>query len=211
MDDEKIKSRIGANIAERRKAAGMTQAGLAEKLSYSDKAISKWERGESIPDVLTMMQLAQLFGVTVDDLLQDPAKAQIPKAPTEQKRASRKVIQDLCFTLVVFVALFFYVVLTAFHIPYSWLSFVYAVPVTAIVLLSLRSAWRNFSWNKALISTIVWGSLLSIYASIWVFARSNVPQVFLLGIPGQAAVSLWFRMYGSPKKKTSEEASGDGQ
>lgn len=211
MDDEKIKSRIGANIAERRKAAGMTQAGLAEKLSYSDKAISKWERGESIPDVLTMMQLAQLFGVTVDDLLQDPAKAQIPKAPTEKPRASRKVIQDLCFTLVIFVALFFYVVLTAFHIPYSWLSFVYAVPVAAIVLLSLRSAWRNFSWNKALISTIVWGSLLSIYASTWVFARANVPQIFLLGIPGQAAVSLWFRMYGSPKKPETKEVSENGE
>lgn len=211
MDDEMIKSRIGANIAERRKAAGMTQVGLAEKLSYSDKAVSKWERGESIPDVLTMMQLAQLFGVTVDDLLQDPAKARIPKAAPDKPRASRKVIQDLCFTLVLFVALFFYVVLTAFHIPYSWLSFVYAVPVTAIVLLSLRSAWRNFSWNKTLISVIVWGCLLSIYASVWVFARANVPQIFLLGIPGQAAVSLWFRMYGSPKEKANEEASADGE
>ena len=55
MDDEKIKGQIGANIAERRKAAGMTQAGLAEKINYSDKAVSKWERGESVPDVLTMM------------------------------------------------------------------------------------------------------------------------------------------------------------
>ena len=78
MDDEKIKGQIGANIAERRKAAGMTQAGLAEKINYSDKAVSKWERGESVPDVLTMIQLAQLFGVTVNDLLQSPP---LPRSP----------------------------------------------------------------------------------------------------------------------------------
>ena len=210
MDDEKIKSQIGANIAERRKAAGMTQAGLAEKLNYSDKAISKWERGESVPDVLTMMSLSQLFGVTVDDLLQDPAKVQIPKAD-EKPRASRRVIQALCFTLVWFIALFVYVILTALHISHSWVSFVYAVPVTAIVLLSLRSAWRMFSWNKALISIIVWGCLASIYASAWVFARANLPQIFLLGIPGQTAVSLWFQMYKTPARQVNEEVPGDGE
>lgn len=211
MDDEKIKSQIGANIAERRKAAGMTQAGLAEKLNYSDKAVSKWERGESIPDVLTMMSLAQLFGVAVDALLQDPAKAQIPKAP-KKPRASRQVIQALCITLVWFVALFFYVVLTAIQLPYSWVSFVYAVPVTAIVLLSLRSAWRMFNWNKFLISLIVWGCLAGIYASVWIFAKVNVPQLFLLGIPGQAAVSLWFRMYKAPAKQDNEEEGpADGE
>lgn len=210
MDDEKIKSQIGANIAERRKAAGMTQAGLAEKLNYSDKAVSKWERGESIPDVLTLMGLAQLFGVTVDDLLQDPAKAKIPKADNKPK-ASRRVIQSLCVTLVWFVALFFYVILTAIHIPHSWVSFVYAVPVTAIVLLSLRSAWRMFSWNKALISLIVWGCLASIYASAWIFAKANIPQVFLLGLPGQVAVLLWFRMYKAPDGQEKEEVPGDGE
>ena len=73
MDDEKIKARIGSNIASFRKAAGLTQAGLAEKLNYSDKAISKWERGESVPDVLTLMQLSSLFGVTVDALVSGDA------------------------------------------------------------------------------------------------------------------------------------------
>ena len=57
MDDEKVKKRIGANIAYYRRRAGLTQAGLAEKLNYSDKAVSKWERGDSIPDVLTLIQM----------------------------------------------------------------------------------------------------------------------------------------------------------
>ena len=72
MDDEKVKYRIGANIAAYRKQEGLTQAGLADKLNYSDKAVSKWERGESIPDVLTLMQMATLFGITVNDLVCDP-------------------------------------------------------------------------------------------------------------------------------------------
>ena len=72
MDLDNLKDRIGANIAMQRKRVGLTQAGLAEKLNYSDKAISKWERGESMPDVLTLMQLAQLFDISVGDLLEDP-------------------------------------------------------------------------------------------------------------------------------------------
>ena len=72
MNDEELKQNLGTNIMTYRKRQGLTQAGLAEKLNYSDKAVSKWERGESIPDVLTLLQLASLFGVKVDDLLSDP-------------------------------------------------------------------------------------------------------------------------------------------
>lgn len=72
MEDEKLKYRIGANIAAYRKRLGWTQAGMAERLNYSDKAVSKWERGESVPDVLTLDALAREFGVTVNDLLADP-------------------------------------------------------------------------------------------------------------------------------------------
>ena len=71
MNDEKLKVQLGANIAAYRKNLGLTQAGLAEKLNYSDKAVSKWERGESLPDVLTLVQLADLFEITVNDLLLD--------------------------------------------------------------------------------------------------------------------------------------------
>ena len=167
MEDDKIKARIGSNIAERRKRAGLTQAGLAERLNYSDKAVSKWERGESVPDVLTMMQLAELFGVRVDDLLQDPAlSGSLSEEETNKPLASKRVIQALSTTLVWFVALFFFVVISSFGIPSSWVAFFYAIPANAIVLLCLRSAWHKYSWNKALISVIVWGSLASIPAGI---------------------------------------------
>lgn len=213
MDDDILKSRIGANIAACRKQAGFTQAGLAEKLNYSDKAISKWERGESVPDVITLMQLASIFDVTVNDLLMDMNA--LPGNPTTleramsqvsekalKRKANKNVILALSSTLCWFVALLFYVVLSCFGLPNGWVAFFYAAPANAIVLLSLRSAWHDYRWNKALISAIVWGSLASIYVSVLVFLNVNAWRVFLLGIPGQIAIFLWFRMFrvSSPKE-----------
>ena len=59
----------GALIAARRKALGMTQKQLAERLLISDKAVSKWENGASYPEVTLLPPLAQLLGITVDELL----------------------------------------------------------------------------------------------------------------------------------------------
>lgn len=208
MEDEKIKKQIGTNIGFYRKQHGLTQAGLAEKLNYSDKAISKWERGESVPDVLTLMQLAELFGIRVDDLLWDPnaAPACLTAAHSagelkqEQKpKADRRVICGLTTVLVWFVALLVFVILSFVRVPHSWICFAYAVPANAIVSLSLRSAWRDYSRNNMLISCIMWGTLTSVYLSLLVFGGWNVWTMFLLGIPGQIAIILWFRLYRKAK------------
>ena len=213
MDDEKLKSQIGKNIAAHRKRCGMTQAGLAEKLNYSDKAVSKWERGESVPDVITLMQLAEQFEISVTDLLEDPnqipedsdVKIQQVVEKTLKRKASKTIILRLSSLLVWFVALFIYVVVSSFDIPNGWLPFFYAIPADAIVLLSLRSAWHDFRWNRAYISVIVWGVLLSFYVTMWVFFGLNVWRVFLLGIPGQAAILLWFRMFRPAPEKEEEK------
>ena len=214
MDDEKLKSRIGANIAAYRKQSGLTQVGLAEKLNYSDKAVSKWERGESVPDVLTMVQLARQFDITVNDLLIDPDElpgnpGKLEKAMTQvsekalKRKANKNVILALSSTLVWFVALLAFVLLSSFDFldPYSCLLFFYAVPANAIVLLSLRSAWHDFRWNKALISVMVWGTLLSVYVTLLTLFQYNFWKIFLLGIPGQIAVLLWFRMFHPGRHK----------
>lgn len=209
MDSEKIKRQIGRNIALYRKQSGLTQLGLAEQMNYSDKAVSKWERGESIPDVITLMQMAELFGISVEMLISDPEQlpgnpGTLEKAMSQvsekalKRKANKNIILGLSTTLVWFVALFFFVVISSFGIPGSWLAFFYAVPANAIVLLSLRSAWHDFRWNRALISIIVWGSLVSIYLSLAVFINVNVWKILLLGIPGQIAIQLWFRMLSAP-------------
>jgi transcriptional regulator with XRE-family HTH domain len=214
MEDEKLKNQIGRNIASYRKRAGLTQAGLAERLNYSDKAISKWERGESAPDVLTLVQLSEQFGITVNDLLVDPdalpeetgavqqAMEQVVEKALKRK-ADKGTILSLSSILVWFVALFAYVMLSCFELTeaWSWIFFIYAIPANAIVLLSLRSAWHDFRWNQILISIIMWGSILSVYVSLLVFMNWNIWRMFLLGIPGQAAVLLWFRLFRKPRKE----------
>lgn len=207
MNDEKLKNQLGANIVAYRKRSGLTQARLAERLNYSDKAVSKWERGESMPDVLTLVQLAELFDISVDDLIRDPNE--IPEntgGPIEhameaavektlKRKANKKVILWLSSLLVWFVALLVFVVVSSLDIPRSWIAFLYAIPADAIVQLSLRSAWKDFRYNKTIISVIMWGGLLSLYASLKLFVHVDIWKLFLLGIPGQLAVLLWFRMY----------------
>lgn len=203
MDSEKLKEQIGNNIASFRKQRVMTQAELAEKLNYSDKAVSKWERGESVPDVMTLAQIAELFGVGIDTLIGNTSDAASVKQEdsTPKRRVNKNVIQMLVSLLVWFVALFVYVVLSSMELPKSWIGFIYAVPVNAIVLLCLRSAWHKYSMNFLLVSLIVWGVLVSLYLSMLIFTPFNIWKLFLLGILGQAAVWLWFRMFRTPKEE----------
>lgn len=203
MDTEELKERIGTNIGVFRRQLGMTQAELAEKLNYTDKAISKWERGESVPDVMTLLQVAELFGVSLDELLgRVPEPQETGVAARLVRKANKGVIQTLASLLVWFVATLVYVVLSSLDIGKSWVGFFYALPANAIVLLSLRSAWRKFNWNFVLISAIVWGGLLSLYMTLLIFTGVSVWRLFLLGILGQAAVCLWFRMFRTVKEDT---------
>ena len=216
MNDEKLKVMLGANIAAYRKRQGLTQAGLAAKLNYSDKAVSKWERGESVPDVLTLVQLSELFGVTIDELMADPNRlpeqtgvvvGKMEKAveKTLKRKADKQSILGLSSLLVWFVALLLFVIISSLGIEKSWMAFFYAIPANAIVLLSLRSAWHDFRWNRTLISIIMWGGLLCIYMSLLMFAKINIWKLFLLGIPGQLAIFFWFRLF---RKQPKEEQNG---
>lgn len=216
MNDEKLRARLGANIASYRKQMGLTQLSLADKLNYSDKAVSKWERGESIPDVLILVQLAELFGISVNDLLTDPnclpentgavvGKMEKAVEKTLKRKADKLSILGLSSLLVWFVALLIFVIVSSLGIEKSWVAFFYAIPADAIVMLSLRSAWHDFRWNKTLISIIMWGGLLSIYVSLLLFVHVNIWKLFLLGIPGQLAVLLWFRMFRKPARSEEED------
>ena len=69
---ENLNFMIGKNLQILRKKNSLTQAELAEKLNYSDKAISKWEKGESMPDIMLLPELCQILGITADALLEVP-------------------------------------------------------------------------------------------------------------------------------------------
>lgn len=222
MNHEQAKAAVGANIAALRKKRGLTQAELAERINYSDKAVSKWERGESLPDVLTLLALAEqlqtdpntLTGHAAAAAEPEPVPEPQPQAPAEEHssvrkltaryRADKNVIQKLSSILVWVVALFLYMVLDAFGVKNLWLLFVFAVPANAIVLLSLRSAWKLFGWNRILISVILWGTLVMLYLLLLVCFDVNVWKLLLMGLLGQAAIILWFKMFRRVEEDPNE-------
>lgn len=75
------KNSFGESLVEFKKAKGMTQKDLAEKLNVSDKAISRWETGKNYPDIETLQLLAELLGVTINDLLKGDLKLAKKKSP----------------------------------------------------------------------------------------------------------------------------------
>ena len=219
MNNEELKLRVGANIARLRRERNMTQAELAERINYSDKAVSKWERGESMPDVLTLLNLAEQLGTDLNTLTgfaaettpapepEPESAAEAPAGEPEPKKVKRSadkgVIQKLCSLLVWIVALFLYMVLDAFDVEHLWMLFVIAIPANAIVLLSLRSAWRMYGWNRMLISVIMWSSLLTFYLLLRLCFHVNAWKVLLMGLLGQPAILLWFKMF-----RTEEDNNG---
>ena len=196
---EDLKQILAKNITSLRQANRMTQLDLAEKLNYSDKAISKWERGDSIPDVTVLTALADLFGVTLDYLLEENHEAQeqplsAPVHVPAHKSRNRSVITTLSVLIVWFVATLAFVVLDA-AIPRTlatWLTFVYAVPVSMIVWLVFNSIWFNRRNNYLIISILMWTILTSVFLSVMALGYP-LWKMYMLGIPGQIAIYAWSR------------------
>jgi len=188
-----LKNIIAQNIAELRRNNNMTQLELAEKLNYSDKAISKWERGESIPDVAVLKNIADIFLVSVDYLLEETHKQIAPPAAKITVRGRRRgVITWLGVLLVWMVATISFVTLQlAFPAEVNaWLNFIWAVPVSAVVWLIMNSVWFNRRWNYLIVSVLMWTVLAAAHITLLV-AGINVWLIYLLGIPAQIIIFLW--------------------
>lgn len=81
---------IGTLIAALRRANGLTQKQLADQLGVSDKAVSRWERDESLPDLTLLPVIADLFHITVDELLRGERRAQADGAAEAQANADHE-------------------------------------------------------------------------------------------------------------------------
>ena len=140
VNEEKLRQLIAENIAYYRKQSGDTQADLAEKLNYSDKSISKWERGDGTPDIFILAKIASLYDVTVQDLLREK---KVPKS-----RSRHILIHLLSVGLVWLVMTVLFCISKIFHVlpQYAWMVFIYAIPITGIVSVVFSGLW----WNRFL-------------------------------------------------------------
>ena len=187
---------IASNICSLRAKKGITQSELAKAVNYSDKAVSKWERGESVPEISVLKQVADYFGVTVDYLLAETHEefdAKQKAVGTAEKR-NRGLITALGFMLVWLVATFLFVQLNAaipdMKLP-AWCIFIFAIPVSFTVLLVLNSVWGKRKVNFLIISVIVWSALLCVYLTLLFILDINFWLLFLVGIPAQVIILLW--------------------
>jgi len=183
--EQSLEQIVAANLTELRRAKQWTQADLAEKINYSDKSISKWERGEGIPDLKVLMQLADLFGVTLNDLVRENGGAEY----LEQKKANRsiapRVIMELLAVSVVFlVATVIYVALSRFN---PWICFVWAVPVSFGLMTLFNAHWSFRVCAIVFGSIFAWTLLAAVYLQLLPY---NLWMLFLIGIPMQAAIVL---------------------
>lgn len=206
---EELRAAVAQNLQALRRQAGMTQASLAEKLNYTDKAVSKWERGESLPDVAVLRDIARLFGVSVDYLLTLEHESEAEPVPLQTRRrrmSNRASITCMSILLVWLIATFAFVV-TNIVLPgfrMNRLLFVYAVPASMIVWLVFNSIWFDRRRNFAIISLLMWSLLAAVFLSLLPLAE-GLWQLFVIGIPGQAIIILWSRLRGSSKREKGAE------
>ena len=185
---EELRIVIAKNIVRYRTLAGITQFELAEKLNYSDKSVSKWERAQGSPDVLVLKEMADLFGVKVDDLLTPHEENERVVLPSnERSRAKKMLITFMSVGLVWLVATIVYVALELFDVNGIWRTFIYAIPASFIVLTVFSALWANKAWQGVSISLLIWTTLASIYLT---FIGSKAWLFFFVGIPLQILTIL---------------------
>ena len=202
MPRENLRAIIATNITNLRKNRGMTQQDLALCLNYTDKAISKWERGESVPDILILKQIADMFGVTVDYLLQEEREPLLEAAyhseETESARnrhtiRTRGFVTGMSVLLVWLAAVMMFIVFDTMSAKplFHWFVFACAVCASLILWLVLNSIWFNRRRNYLIISLLMWSVLILLYMSVWLLTDRMLWLVFILGIPGQAIIVMW--------------------
>ena len=189
-----IKQNLADNITLYRKSLKLTQAELGEKLNYSDKAVSKWERAEAVPEIVVLKQLADFFGVTVDDLLKEP---KTPKKPLINLNKKRVAIGLWSTCIVWLVAVISYVLIgIAFpSVENSWLVFIVAIPVNLIVLLILTKVWGKNFITFFIVTLLIWTIISALYLVLF-YSLASLPQrlwyIFLIGIPLQGLLTFLF-------------------
>lgn len=202
MTEEQLRKNIAKNISELRKASEITQADLAKQLNYSDKSISKWERGDGVPDVIVLQKIADLFGVTINDIVSDEK----PKLPRKKPYLTNRIVIPLLAVGLVFLIAsiaFFVLRMIDVWVDKSALLFAYAVPVALIVLLIFSEIWWVLTARLLTLSGLIWTLFVCIRLTV---ANEDINYIFIIAAILQVITVLWFVMrYRSRIRKKQEE------
>lgn len=211
--DKSIRDIIAGNISGLRKAAKMTQADLADKLFYSDKAISKWERGESLPDAEMLYQIADIFNVEIQYLFTEHDYVNVLTEEDEKQINKRRIAYKLVyiFSIVIISFTILLSILSSFAYRlevktlYIALFFIPLIPI-AMFIVNLIVGRKRF--NKTLISLAIWtlGEAFYMY-----FYKFHVTYIFAICIVIQIGILMWPRFNNyieKPKKDKNKKNEG---
>lgn len=179
---------VAENIATLRAAHKMTQLELGEALNYSDKAISKWERGEAVPDAYVLSDMAALFDVSVDWILTKHEKDEAPPRKADRVAHIRRSITSLSFFGVWTLATIVFVTLAIVDI-FEWKVFIYTIPISLIVLIVFNALWGGRRRCFLLVSLLIASLLLTLYV---IFLERNFWMLFILAAPAEICVLITY-------------------
>ena len=204
MTMEDMKLEVAGRLIKLRQEAGMTQAELGEKLNYSDKTVSKWERGESLPDVYVLSRIAEIYGTTVDGLIsgqepwQDPVQREREAEKAAAPKFSSTVVTLVAIAGIWTMAVLMFVIFWLMLDKLEWLIFATAVPISLVTLLVLNSVWNKGRHNMILVMLLVACVVALIYLFLLPF---NPWQIFLVLIPAEVLVVLCFHIRKVERQK----------
>lgn len=191
---ENIYEILSDNLVRLRKSKKITQAELANILKYSDKTVSKWENGEAMPTLETLVRISEYYEVSVDDLLKKSIDTEEYKQ-VEQIKTTNKVsialfgiasVLTLC--VVIFIASY---IIDSPNKNDAWTSFIWFT-----VASSMLGVMFSFMWTRKhiylMFSFLLWTSLTAIYLQFLVSSdgQMNYWMLFILGAPVQAIIIL---------------------
>ena len=215
LESGELKKVIADNLVKFRVSAGLTQSELAQKINYSDKSVSKWERAEGTPDIFVLNELAELYGVGVGDFLLSGDESSVPSGAETLKFKKRKrlLINLLSVGLVWLTAATVYFLLgvilglAGVRSHGLWLAFLYAVPISGIVQTVFSALWWNTLSSLISSSVIIWGTVVSLYVTFSVFG-ANLPgsaNIFIIAAVLQVLAVLWFVLRRIKQKSERNE------
>ena len=175
MELNELKLVTASNIIKLRTGIGMTQAELGAKLNYSDKTISKWERGEAIPDAYVLTQMAELFGVSVDFILSSHDKWEKPKE-NEVEQVSYSVERIIAIAVIGTLTAFLIAFVTLWLMDIvEWRLFLFALSAAILVYMILICVFKRTRHLQYVIALFVASLfLILVPAEVLVFLACNL-------------------------------------
>lgn len=187
---------LAKNLAYYRKASGLTQLELADRFNYSDKSVSKWERGEGFPDIFVLKSLADFYGITVDDFYQSEHKAVKVSQNKKRKQTYLKLLSIGINWLVTVLTFFLLNTLLSRFAPDApfepWLTFIYGTLTTGIILLVWEFIYHNRFLRMIATSIIIWTAALSLFLTFFVVMNLPLPLLFVVAIPLEVLEIIWY-------------------